>query len=73
MVNTYKHLQIKKVQDAMQNCLFRIAKATGIKCTYFGIGSTPCCSQPVSDMKKVNEMHPGNYVFYGKDFDFLNS
>uniref|UniRef100_A0A673X3M3 Zgc:162816 n=1 Tax=Salmo trutta TaxID=8032 RepID=A0A673X3M3_SALTR len=38
-------------------------KAVGISCKS-SIGSTPSCSQPISDMAKLSEVHPGNYVFF---------
>lgn len=35
-------------------------------CPASSIGSTPSCSHPVADMGKLTEVHPGNYIFYGK-------
>ena len=41
--------------------------AAGIVCTQFGVGSTPTCSHPPPDgLGDVTEMHPGNYIFYGR-------
>jgi len=43
----------------------RIREA-GVKFPSVGLGSTPTASQPSALMKDVNELHPGNYVFYGR-------
>lgn len=40
-------------------------KANGIHCKS-SIGSTPSCSHPIPDMALLDEVHPGNYVFYGE-------
>uniref|UniRef100_A0A914W7B3 D-serine dehydratase-like domain-containing protein n=1 Tax=Plectus sambesii TaxID=2011161 RepID=A0A914W7B3_9BILA len=39
-------------------------EAADIRCSVYGIGSTPSCSSIVPEMQNVNEMHPGNYIFY---------
>uniref|UniRef100_A0A7S2C2R7 D-serine dehydratase-like domain-containing protein n=1 Tax=Octactis speculum TaxID=3111310 RepID=A0A7S2C2R7_9STRA len=36
----------------------------GIPCPDVGVGSTPTCSRPPTDLEGVTEMHPGNYIFY---------
>ncbi|XP_048366475.1 D-threo-3-hydroxyaspartate dehydratase-like [Sphaerodactylus townsendi] len=36
----------------------------GISCPVASIGSTPSCSHPVPEMAKLQEVHPGNYIFY---------
>ncbi|XP_055520659.1 LOW QUALITY PROTEIN: D-threo-3-hydroxyaspartate dehydratase [Leucoraja erinacea] len=36
----------------------------GVKCPRSSIGSTPTCSHPVPEMGRLNELHPGNYIFY---------
>lgn len=41
-------------------------KTIGIQDVKSSIGSTPSCSHPVPDMAMLSEVHPGNYVFYGK-------
>lgn len=39
-------------------------KAAGVRCETVGVGSTPTCSVPPDHLNGVNEMHPGNYVYY---------
>ena len=46
-------------------CLCRFEEE-GITVPDVGVGSTPTASRPVDDMRKLTEMHPGNYIFYGK-------
>ncbi|XP_066487541.1 D-serine dehydratase-like [Tiliqua scincoides] len=36
----------------------------GVACPISSIGSTPSCSHPVPEMAKLQEVHPGNYIFY---------
>ncbi|XP_066984003.1 D-serine dehydratase-like [Macrobrachium rosenbergii] len=39
------------------------AKMRGVVCPTVGIGSTPSCRRPADTMKKLTELHPGNYAF----------
>ncbi|XP_078254869.1 D-serine dehydratase [Rhinoraja longicauda] len=36
----------------------------GVKRPRSSIGSTPTCSHPVPEMGGLDELHPGNYIFY---------
>ena len=38
----------------------------GIPCPVVAMGATPTCSKPDEKMKMVTELHPGNYIFYGR-------
>ena len=31
-----------------------------------GLGSTPTSSHPTDAMRELSELHPGNYIFYGR-------
>lgn len=39
-------------------------KAHSILCPTVAVGSTPTCSNPAANLQGVNEIHPGNYIFY---------
>lgn len=36
----------------------------GLPCPSVGVGSTPTCSQPPDHLDGVDEMHPGNFLYY---------
>ncbi|KAL0967027.1 hypothetical protein UPYG_G00303650 [Umbra pygmaea] len=67
--NTYGCKGAEQIHTVAQETTTRVLqfmeklKAVDITCKS-SIGSTPSCSQPVSDMAKLSEVHPGNYVFY---------
>ena len=39
-------------------------RAAGLAVPSVGVGSTPTCSNPPSHLTGVDEMHPGNYMYY---------
>lgn len=39
-------------------------RAAGLPVPSVGVGSTPTCSQPPAHLDGVDEMHPGNYLYY---------
>ena len=39
-------------------------RAAGVGVPSVGIGSTPTCSNPPAHLDGVDEMHPGNYLYY---------
>jgi D-serine deaminase-like pyridoxal phosphate-dependent protein len=39
-------------------------RAVGVEVPAVGVGSTPTCSLPPSHLHGVDEMHPGNYIYY---------
>jgi len=41
-------------------------KKHGIMCDDISIGATPTASLPGNKVKDITEIHPGNFVFYGK-------
>ena len=41
-------------------------RAAGVCVPTVGLGSTPTSSHPTEAMQKLSELHPGNYIFYGK-------
>ncbi|XP_061587340.1 D-serine dehydratase [Cololabis saira] len=47
-------------------------KAVGISCKS-SIGSTPSCSHPVPEMAELDELHPGNYIFYDVQQSLIGS
>jgi len=53
----------KRTIERLQQFADELKKATGVDCPSMGIGSTPSCNQPIAEMKKLTEIHPGNYVF----------
>ncbi|XP_028974672.1 D-threo-3-hydroxyaspartate dehydratase isoform X1 [Esox lucius] len=67
--NTYSCKGVEQIHSVAQETTTLVLqfmeklKAVGITCKS-SIGSTPSCSQPISDMAKLSEVHPGNYVFY---------
>ena len=63
----------EEVKDAREKSILKINQVAvmlrnqGIQVNHQGIGSTPSCSQDVSDNASydtLTEIHPGNYVFY---------
>ncbi|KAK7083660.1 hypothetical protein SK128_013971 [Halocaridina rubra] len=59
-------VEVEKVRDEnierLLNFVDRV-KERGVTCETIGIGSTPSCKKPSDNMKKLDELHPGNYVF----------
>ncbi|CAE7866611.1 dthadh [Symbiodinium microadriaticum] len=39
-------------------------REVGLEVPTVGVGSTPTCSNPPDALPDVNEMHPGNYIYY---------
>ena len=39
-------------------------RRAGLRVASVGVGSTPTCSLPPADLEGVDEMHPGNYLYY---------
>ncbi|XP_039612785.1 D-threo-3-hydroxyaspartate dehydratase isoform X1 [Polypterus senegalus] len=68
--NTYKCSGAQEIQAVAQRTISAVLsfgeklKSAGISCPKFTTGSTPSCSLPVEDMGLLNEVHPGNYIFY---------
>ena len=42
----------------------RALRAGGVPVPIVGVGSTPTCSRPPAHLEGIDEMHPGNYVYY---------
>ena len=53
-------------QHAQEITIFFRIRASGIDCPIVSIGSTPTCSVAKNDLGAVTEIHPGNYIFYGR-------
>uniref|UniRef100_A0A3B3Y2A0 D-serine dehydratase-like domain-containing protein n=1 Tax=Poecilia mexicana TaxID=48701 RepID=A0A3B3Y2A0_9TELE len=76
--NTYNCKGVEQIQAVAQETtsftlqFMEKLKAVGISCKS-SIGSTPSCSHPVSDMGKLSEVHPGNYVFYDVQQSMIGS
>ncbi|XP_051879474.1 D-threo-3-hydroxyaspartate dehydratase isoform X1 [Pristis pectinata] len=68
--NSYEATGVKEIQAVAQETTTATLKfvekleKAGVRCPRSSIGSTPSCSHPVSDMERLNELHPGNYIFY---------
>ena len=39
-------------------------RAAGVAVPSVGVGSTPTCSRPPDNLDGVDEMHPGNFIYY---------
>ena len=39
-------------------------RAAGVAVPTVGVGSTPTCSNPPAHLDGIDEMHPGNYLYY---------
>ncbi|KAM6918639.1 D-serine dehydratase [Xenentodon cancila] len=67
--NTYSSRGVEEIQAVAQETtsstlqFMEKLQAVGISCKS-SIGSTPSCSHPVQEMSKLDEVHPGNYIFY---------
>uniref|UniRef100_UPI00398F0E3D D-serine dehydratase isoform X2 n=1 Tax=Pristiophorus japonicus TaxID=55135 RepID=UPI00398F0E3D len=68
--NSYSATGVKEIQAVAHNTIAatlqfveKLEKA-GVRCPRCSIGSTPSCSHPIPDMGRLNELHPGNYIFY---------
>ncbi|KAJ8385093.1 hypothetical protein AAFF_G00193140 [Aldrovandia affinis] len=76
--NTYScsgEEQIKRVAQETTTLTLQFMeklKANGIHCKS-SIGSTPSCSHPIPDMALLDEVHPGNYVFYDVQQSMIGS
>ena len=59
---------LARVATAERDVTVRFAetlRAAGLHVPSVGVGSTPTCSRPPSDgLDGVDEMHPGNYLYY---------
>ena len=53
-------------QHTQELTIFFRIRASGIDCAIVSIGSTPTCSVAKNDLGAVTEIHPGNYIFYGR-------
>ncbi|CAL4068387.1 unnamed protein product [Meganyctiphanes norvegica] len=58
--------------DRVEDFVSRLEKR-GVTCPTVGIGSTPTCRQPGPKMKKLTELHPGNYAFLDVQQNTLGS
>lgn len=62
--------EVAMVRDETVERLLKVVdglKSEGIQCQEVGLGSTPSCSlETQPEMAKLTEMHPGNFIFYGK-------
>ena len=58
------HFQIRDETIEILNDLASKLKDLGVEVRNWGIGSTPSCSHEGDEMKRLTEIHPGNYVFY---------
>uniref|UniRef100_H2M7I3 Zgc:162816 n=1 Tax=Oryzias latipes TaxID=8090 RepID=H2M7I3_ORYLA len=76
--NTYTCKGLEQIQAVAQETTSFVLdfmeklRAAGITCKS-SIGSTPSCSHPVKDMAKLDEVHPGNYVFYDVQQSIIGS
>uniref|UniRef100_A0A8C8DLP2 D-serine dehydratase n=1 Tax=Oryzias sinensis TaxID=183150 RepID=A0A8C8DLP2_9TELE len=76
--NTYTCKGLEQIQAVAQETTSFVLdfmeklRAVGITCKS-SIGSTPSCSHPVKDMAKLDEVHPGNYVFYDVQQSIIGS
>uniref|UniRef100_A0A3P9M123 Zgc:162816 n=1 Tax=Oryzias latipes TaxID=8090 RepID=A0A3P9M123_ORYLA len=76
--NTYTCKGLEQIQAVAQETTSFVLdfmeklRAVGITCKA-SIGSTPSCSHPVKDMAKLDEVHPGNYVFYDVQQSIIGS
>ncbi|XP_041045777.1 D-threo-3-hydroxyaspartate dehydratase isoform X2 [Carcharodon carcharias] len=68
--NSYQATGVKEIQAVAQETttatlgfMEKLEKAD-VRCPRCSIGSTPTCSHPIPDMARLNELHPGNYIFY---------
>ncbi|XP_072324244.1 D-serine dehydratase isoform X2 [Scyliorhinus torazame] len=68
--NSYHATGVQEIQAVAQETttatlefMEKLEKA-GVRCPRCSIGSTPTCSHPIADMARLNELHPGNYIFY---------
>lgn len=41
-----------------------LCKKKGLNIPTLAVGSTPTCSRPPPSLTPINEIHPGNYIFY---------
>jgi len=80
--NSYKGTNDEEVQDAREKSILKLNQVAvllrnqGLQVNHQGIGSTPSCSQNVSDNASydtLTEIHPGNYVFYDQMQKILRS
>ncbi|XP_059829872.1 D-serine dehydratase isoform X1 [Hypanus sabinus] len=68
--NSYEATGVEEIQAVAQETTSATLKfvekleKAGVRRPRSSIGSTPSCSHPVSDMGRLNELHPGNYIFY---------
>nr|XP_056713488.1 D-serine dehydratase-like [Euleptes europaea] len=68
--NSYHCQGVPEIQSVAQTTTEMVLqfmeklREEGIPCPVASIGSTPSCSRPVPEMAKLQEVHPGNYIFY---------
>lgn len=59
--------EVLSIGEAERDAVVRFAesiKKLNSPCSNIGVGSTPTCSNPPSNLHGVTEMHPGNYLYY---------
>lgn len=59
--------QVRQVAAAEARAVAGLAgrlREAGVEVPTVGVGSTPTCSNPPDALPDVNEMHPGNYIYY---------
>lgn len=52
-----------KERDAVKG-FEALCEKKGLKIPTLAVGSTPTCSRPPPSLAPINEIHPGNYIFY---------
>ncbi|XP_072125879.1 D-serine dehydratase [Mobula birostris] len=68
--NSYEATGVEEIQAVAQETTSATLKfvekleKAGVRCPRSSIGSTPSCSHLVTDMGRLSELHPGNYIFY---------
>ena len=77
--NSYSSKTVNEVANARDDAIQTITRlanklqSMGIPVHNVGTGSTPSCSHASTQMKKLTEIHPGNYVFYDMQQKLLGS
>jgi len=67
-------INVAKEEVVIMNELVQAIETAGDRLpSVISIGSTPACTHLPSDLGRVNEIHPGNYVFYDTQQSDLKS
>jgi len=58
---------VRRIGEAERDSVAALAgalRSAGLPPPIVGVGSTPTCSLPPADLDGVDEMHPGNFIYY---------